>query len=269
MVKKLFKHEINAYLRIMLPVYICLMGVAILGRFIQIFEADTTIYSVINGSSIFAYVVAVLICFGFSTFFSITRFYKNLFTGEGYLTFTLPATPTQHLWVKLLTSMLFGFASFIVVLISLMAITAGDAFDEGVKALIYIAKIYIPKIGFHIWLYLLEAVILLILTASFGYLLYYTCISIGQLSKKNRVLCAVGVYIGYYFITQILGTIFMVVITFLASTPFMKAIAQFAVNHTYAFIHIILCILIVLTAVMALVCFAITRHIMTKKLNLE
>ena len=269
MVKKLFKHEINAYLRIMLPVYVCLMGVAILGRLIQIFEADTTIYSVINGSSIFAYVVAVLICFGFSTFFSITRFYKNLFTGEGYLTFTLPATPTQHLWVKLLTSMLFAFASFVVVLLSLMTITLGDAFNECVKALVYMAKIYIPKIGFHIWLYLLEAVILLILTVSFGYLLYYACISIGQLSKKNRVLCAVGVYIGYYFITQILATIFGVVLTVIANTPFMKVISQFAENHTYAFVHIIFCVLIVLAAVMSFVCFIITRHIMTKKLNLE
>ena len=269
MVKKLFKHEINAYLRIMLPVYGCLMIVAILGRFIQLFEADTTVYAVINGSSIFAYVVGVLICFGFSTFFSVVRFYKNLFTGEGYLTFTLPATPTQHLWVKLLTSLLFGFTSFIVVILSLMVIIAGDVFNEVTKALVYMAKIFIPKIGFHIWLYLLEAVILLILTASFGVLLYYTCISIGQLSKKNRVLCAVGVYIGYYFITQILGTIFMVVMTFFATTPFMEAIARFAVDHTYAFIHIILCILIVLTAVMSLVCFIITRHIMTKKLNLE
>ena len=269
MVKKLFKHEINAYLRIMLPVYGCLMIVAILGRFIQLFEADTTVYAVINGSSIFAYVVGVLICFGFSTFFSVVRFYKNLFTGEGYLTFTLPATPTQHLWVKLLTSLLFGFTSLIVVILSLMVIMAGDVFNEVTKALVYMAKIFIPKIGFHIWLYLLEGVILLILTASFGVLLYYTCISIGQLSKKNRVLCAVGVYIGYYFITQILGTIFMVVMTFLATTPFMEAIARFAVDHTYAFIHIILCILIVFTAVMSLVCFIITRHVMTKKLNLE
>ncbi len=269
MVKKLFKHEINAYLRIMLPVYGCLMIVAILGRFIQLFETDTTAYGIINGSSIFAYVVGVLICFGFSTIFSVVRFYKNLFTGEGYLTFTLPATPTQHLLVKLLTSLLFGFASFIVVILSLMTIMAGDAFNEVIKALAYMAKIYIPKIGFHIWFYLLEAVILLILMASFGYLLYYTCISIGQLSKKNRILCAVGVYIGYYFITQILGTIFIVIMTFLATTPLLTAIAQFAANHTYAFIHIILCILIVLTAVMALVCFVITRHIMTKKLNLE
>ena len=155
MVKKLFKHEINAYLRIMLPVYGCLMIVAILGRFIQLFEADTTVYAVINGSSIFAYVVGVLICFGFSTFFSVVRFYKNLFTGEGYLSLTLPATPTQHLWVKLLTSLLFGFTSFIVVILSLMVIMAGDVFNEVTKALVYMAKIFIPKIGFHIWLYLL------------------------------------------------------------------------------------------------------------------
>lgn len=31
------------------------------------------------------------------------RFYKNLFTDEGYLTWTLPASPVQQLWAKILS----------------------------------------------------------------------------------------------------------------------------------------------------------------------
>ena len=102
MVKKLFKHEIKAYLRIMIPVYVCLLAVALLGRVIQFFEADTFIYSFVNGSSIFVYVVAIIACFGFSSVFSIVRFYKNLFTDEGYLTFTLPVKISQILNSKII-----------------------------------------------------------------------------------------------------------------------------------------------------------------------
>lgn len=273
MVKKLFKHEIKAYLRIMIPVYICLLAVALLGRVIQFFEADTIIYSFVNGSSIFVYVVAILVCFGFSSVFSIVRFYKNLFTGEGYLTFTLPVTPTQHLWVKLLTSLLFGFFSFIVTMVSIMVITAGDVLGEIAKATAYLLGKVVERLTLEGWFhglaYFLEGIILLFLTSCSGILLYYACIAIGQLSKKNRVLCAVGVYFGYYFITQIIGTVLGVAFTYMATTPVMDRIAEFISAHPIAFIHIILCAAIIFAAAISFVFFYITRRIMTKKLNLE
>jgi hypothetical protein len=269
MVKKLFKHEINAYLRVMSPVYACLLGVALIGRIIQIFEADTTIYELVNGSSIFVYIISLLVCFGFSSFFSIVRFYKNLFTGEGYLTFTLPVTPTEHLYVKLLTSVLFGFISTVAVSVSCIVITFGDIFKEIINAIAYLLDKIIEKTGIHFFLYLFEFLIGLFLSACFSSLLFYMCIAIGQLSKKNRVLCAVGVYFAYYFVSQIIGTIFGIVFTVLADTTLIGIIVEFAGRHPFAFIHIILCLFIVITAVVSFIFFLVTRSIMTKKLNLE
>ncbi|MBE6761098.1 MAG: hypothetical protein E7551_02310 [Ruminococcaceae bacterium] len=273
MVKKLFKHEINAYLRVMLPVYICLGGVALLGRLIQLFEADTTIYALVNGSSIFVYVISILVCFGFSTFFSVVRFYKNLFTGEGYLTFTLPVTPTQHLLVKLLTSILFNFISTIAVWISFMIFTVGDVLNEVTKAFTYLCGKAVQTFAFDEWLhlslYLLEFLVCIFLGACSGVLLYYVCIAIGQLSRKNRALCAVGVYFGYYFITQIIGTVLGVLLTVFATSPVMEKIGEFIEAHTTSFIHILLCSVIIIEVVISFVFFHITRKIMTKKLNLE
>ncbi|MBO5231734.1 MAG: hypothetical protein J6B88_03850 [Clostridia bacterium] len=273
MVKKLFKHEIKAYLRVMLPVYICLFGVALLGRIIQFFENDNTIYSLVNGSSIFVYVVAILVCFGFSSFFSVVRFYKNLFTGEGYLTFTLPFTPTQHLIVKLLTAILFNFLSAIVAFISFMIFTFGDVLNEVIKAITYLFGKAMETFAFNEWLhtllYSLEFSVILFLAASYGILLYYVCIAIGQISKKNKILCAVGVYFAYYFVTQILGTVFGIVLTSIADSPLMEKIGDFIIVHPLASIHIVFCAIIVVEAVISFVLFQITRKIMTKKLNLE
>lgn len=37
--------------------------------------------------------------------FILMRYYKNFFTDEGYLTFTLPVTPHELLWTKLISGM--------------------------------------------------------------------------------------------------------------------------------------------------------------------
>lgn len=38
--------------------------------------------------------------------FILMRYYKNFFTDEGYLTFTLPVTPHELLWTKLISGMI-------------------------------------------------------------------------------------------------------------------------------------------------------------------
>ena len=55
MVKKLYKYEFLALLRTLLPVYVALFGVALLSRFLQIFENKSVAYAIVFGSSCFAY----------------------------------------------------------------------------------------------------------------------------------------------------------------------------------------------------------------------
>ena len=101
MVKKLFKHEMHAVWRLMIPIWCVLCGVSILGRFIQLFEQESVAYNIINGSAIFFYVVSLGACVVCPFVFAVTRFHRNLFSGEGYLSFTLPVTNHQHILVKL------------------------------------------------------------------------------------------------------------------------------------------------------------------------
>ena len=269
MVKKLFKHEWLAYMRILPIVWGILLGVAVLGRLVQVFEYDSVPYHIINGSSIFMYVVAVLGSLVFPLIFGVLRFYKNLFSGEGYLSFTLPVTPFQHVWVKLITAVLVSVCSVLVALASLVVITAGDVLVEIIKAAEYLIKIWLQtEYTLHIVLYAVEFLLLLLVSCFWQFLLFYTCIAIGQTFKKNRVLGAVGVYAIYYAICQVISTILTAVVS-MASFELFTAIEQFIVDHPVGFIHGVLCGTTVFTVLLALLYFVITYNTIRKKLNLE
>ncbi len=272
MVKKLFKHEILAYLRVVIPVQIILLGVAVLGRIIQFFETDTTAYDIVNGSSIFAFVVAIMVTLLMTTVFSIVRFYRNLFTGEGYLSFTLPVTPTQHLTVKLLTAALSQIVNIVVAVVAVCIITAGDVLTEVIRAGVYLWNTVVTQLAdnaFHLWLYLAEGILMLLAAELASVLFYYLCIAIGQLFKKNRVLASVGVYFGFYIVTQVLSTIVMILLAFLQETPWLQDIMKFIEGHPFATVHIVLCGLLVACLVLGVVYFLVTRRIITRRLNLE
>ena len=64
----------------------------------------------------------------------IVRFYKNLFTGEGYLSFTLPVTPGQQLFTKALVSFLFSVITIIVILVSSIIAMGTDVSYRGFKS---------------------------------------------------------------------------------------------------------------------------------------
>lgn len=269
MVKKLFKHEILAWLRVWVPMQIILLAVAAFGRVWQLFENDSMTYDIIYGSAIALYVVAIIASIGLVTVFGVVRFYKNLFSREGYLSFTLPVTPAQHIWVKLLTAGMFSVFSMLVVLLSFGVFTAGELFSEIIKALSYIIKQAIPLLGSHLIFYIIEFVLMIGVALLAEYLLYYVCIALGQTFKKNRVIGAVGVYFIYYIINQVIGTILSVIIMLLAETDFFLAIGRFVEENPFETVHIVFCVGLVFGALLAALYFVITHAVMRKKLNLE
>lgn len=269
MVKKLFKHEIFAYLRTVIPLYIALLGVALCGRIIQFFENDSIAFDIIMGASVTVYAVTAIATLLLTFVFVVVRFYKNMYTGEGYLTFTLPVTVSQHITVKLFVALLFQFLSIIGVLLSVAVITFGELFTEIIKALSYLIKMFTENMGYHLWLFAIEFLVALVFLFIYEYMVYYTCISIGQLSRKNRIISAIGVYFAYYIITQIIGTIIVVLVTLLENSSIVENVIQFIERHHYATAHIVACGAILFMSIISAVLFFVNRSIMTKKLNLE
>lgn len=269
MVKKLFKHEFLSLMRLFIPVYAIFIGVSILGRIMQIFESESIIYVIISVFSIIIYCISVFAVLLLTTVFCVIRFYKNMFTGEGYLTFTLPVTPTQHIMVKTVTAMAFQAISVLVVGVSLSIITMGDASTEIIKAAVYLYKLIDPQISVHLWFYALELIVLAIVSSGAGIMLYYTCITIGQTFNKNRILGAVGVYFGYQVAMQTLSSIISIIFNVFVSEEFAEKFGLFVEEHIKGFLHGVFCGSIVLTLLLGMVYFFIIKSIIKNKLNLE
>ncbi|MEE1186435.1 MAG: hypothetical protein UHN02_03545 [Acutalibacteraceae bacterium] len=270
MVKKLIKYEFIAYARTMLPMILILFGVSLLNRFVQLFENRSEIYSIVFGSSVAALVITMLVCVFMTVFVGITRFYKNLFTLEGYLSFTLPVTASQHIFVKVLVATVFSVVSLAAILLSASIATFGEVLVEVFKAINYLAKEFFAFCGaLNGTFYIIEAVVFLLVATISGFMLFYACIAIGQLAKKNRVLSAFGTYFAYYFICQILGTILItLVVKFYDYLP-IEQIADFIYKNPFESIHIGLCLFILWEAVLGVVYYLITDSIIKKRLNLE
>lgn len=269
MVKKLYKHEFLAWLRVLPIIYGITLLTAGVHRILQIFETDSVYYDIAFASATLLFVVGVLVCLAAPFVFGIVRFYKNLFTGEGYLTFTLPVKTTTHLWVKSLTTCVFCIASFFVCVCALCLICAGDLLTELWKAGAYLWALLPQKYASHMLGYFGEGCLLLLVALFSTVMLYNFCLCVGQLAKKNRILRSVGIYFAYYLLTQILGTVTVIVISVMDANSALLPYLTYFAKHPFNCMHMILWVAIGFFLLLSAAFFWVCQWILRKKLNLE
>lgn len=273
MVRKLIRYDFQSYFRLLFPVQLIILGIALLNRIIQFFEPPTgapdiaaSAYQAGFVATLVLYIVSIIVCFVMTVIVGIVRFYQGMYTNEGYLMHTLPVTPTQHIFAKLLTSVIFFLGSVLAAFLSFMIITAGQVNIEVFKAFFYFMNRYIQSSGFDGVLYILEILLLLCVSLFHIFIKFYFCLSVGQLAKRKKVLLAFGVFFGIYAAKQIIGTVLIVTMTL--SRNLISLISNWLSAYGPLAMHIMIWISIVIYSAAALVYFFITRYIMSKKLNL-
>ena len=261
------KYDFASYMRLLLPVQLILLGIAALNRIVQLFETDSSVYNTVFISSTVLYVISIFVAIVLTFIISIVRFYQGMYSNEGYLSHTLPVTPTQHIFSKLLVSFLFYLGTFLAIFLSFEIATLGKMNIEIFKAFGYLFGKLTAETDGQFVLYFIEGILYLLVAVFSSTLMMYFCISIGQLAQKRKILLAFGVYFGLYVIRQILGTILIVIGT-VVGFDFWQSITEWISEHTVAAIHLLLCGLIVIELLIGAVYFFVTRYIMSKKLNL-
>lgn len=269
MVGKLFKYEAKYYLRLFIPFSVAVLASALFMRILFAFNVDNIVYDIIYGSSQLLFGVSVFVCFGAVTVLSVSRFYKNLYGSEGYLSFTLPVTAAQHIWAKLLAAFTFYAAAAVVAFAGFCIATAGEVFVEFFKAGQYLLAQIVKENGFSMVMFIIELLILILTTSIFEIMLFYTCISLGQTAKKGRVIMAFVYYFIYYTVMQVIGTIIAALVGVLTVTEQIEAIAIYVAQNIDWIMHVVPCAAILINLGVAAVLFVINRSIMTRKLNLE
>ncbi len=278
MVSKLIKYDFQSFIRLILPVQLIVIGIAALNRIVQLFEpaplgvdvSDTArhahaVYNTFFVSSMVLYGIAIATALILTVIVAIVRFYQGMYTNEGYLNHTLPVTPAQHIFAKLLNSLIFFIGTLFAIFLSFMVITLGEVNIEIFKAFGFLVGKFFSSAGAEGVLYIVEAGLLALISLITMYLKLYFCISVGQLAKKRKILLAFGAFFGIYVAKQIIGTIFIAMVA--VGVNWITAIGEWF-DHYASAVHFALWFGIVIYAIVAVVYFTLTRFIMGKKLNL-
>jgi len=259
MLGKLLKYEFLATARVMLPLYGGAIVIALLMRLLSFLEpagVDTYMFGAAFGMLTFIYVMSILAVVVLTIVFIIQRFYSNLFKDQGYLTHTLPISVDTLLWSKLLSAFCWTVAGIVVftISISLMASGFGHQFFFGFDFRQDLWQSFPFQGGPRglDWILSLLHGLSSLLTSI---LMFYTALSIGQLTKRAKILIAILVYLGINFALSMISATFLGI--FWASGS-----AAAALSATVYFTQIF-------TLAQGVGFYFITRGILRHKLNLE
>jgi len=261
MVRKLLKHDFIALLRVVLPMQVIVLGIAILTKVIKTLPVENNLFSAIEITLTVSFVLSALVSAVLTVVMVVVRFYKNLFTNEGYLTFTLPVSPIQHLASKLISSVCSTLISAICIFISVIVLFyQKNLISDSIEILLIIFNRFGEK------MLVLEIAILMIISLISTYMLIFTCICLGQRFSKHRIIGAIAIYYGYNLAIQIISTIFIAVTAF---TGYIDTLFEIIENMLINCPHIMCLLCIILELIICSVYFIICHNSISKHLNLE
>lgn len=263
MLSKLLKYEYRATARFLLPLYLgVLFLIMVNALFLRIGDFFPSFASLDSYSLILALLMIVcvlgflaVVIAGFVT--GIQRFYGLLGT-RGYLMFSLPVTANQLIASKLICAASWMVGAFLLgcVFLRMMAFP----FDEGA------AVIIAPNSG--VAFFCLSLSFLAMLCCSI--LFFYFCIALGGQWPQNRLLATILCYFIITFVLQVVMFFAMIAFALIAVNTFsdMPAPSLFSALTPYQAVSVVaLCFTLFFAAACAIL-WVLTRHYLTRKLNL-
>ena len=247
---KLIKHELFALFRVLIFIAAASLLFAAASRIT--FEVSRTDNSLLSALFGVFYAAASLALLSAAWFLGVTRFYRTLFTGEGYLTLSLPLSPTKLILGKLCSALIAMLFSFAVCALSTVILTAGSSLHLLSSLFSEFARLIGEGVAKQP-ARLVELILLAITTFPLGTLVLYAVLSVGQLFSSHRKLCIFGLIVAIFVVLQVVLT--------LCAQPIIKATD--AVSE-----HLTVALLIALYAAVDVGSFFFVRYILTNKVNL-
>lgn len=252
MVIKLLKHELMRIARTAVIPAVIMLVLAVLFRISIInYNGEVALPVVLGAFYVFSMVatLAVCVCVG------VVRFYRTLFTSEGYMTLSLPVTANQLIVSKLLASIIALACGVVICVLSaliLLLLQAGVVVQD---ILYMLASIDWGSITLHPdTLFVIENIIDTIVSIPLIFLLFYLVMALAQLfTVKNRTLIAVMLYVGGAFVWSLFSS--------MVGDRLLWAAAEIS-------IHLEIWIEIVFAFVVDVVCYCVVRYIIKNKVNL-
>lgn len=279
MLSKTLKQDILS----ILPIWLFLSVIALcssltLGGGVNLLYSEASGWPNVIGVLLLIFTIMVLSGYFIATFVFVgVRFYRNFYTDEGYLTFTLPVRRSTLYFSKVLSGVIFMLATSLVVLLSvsigLLLVPANETssvFGLLIRYLWELLRVSIQglKGDFGSLILIVLGVILAIGVLVYEVLIMYLCITIGSvIAKKHKLLLSIVCYYGINVVMSSISSIAQLVIVIFS--PFIAmAIAACATVPTVVWANLVLLAIVGFMIVALSVMYYETRKMIENKLNL-
>ena len=275
MLRKLMKHEFRATGRMMLPMFLVVLVTAVGANLStrRLLETDNGALNTLGILLLIAFALAITGVCIMPLVLMIDRFHKNLLRDEGYVMLTLPVSVHQHVWSKLLVSMLWFVATAVVVFLAFVTLVYEvglvQQFFAGLGELLRQVRIgnYYLELGSVVGIGV-ETLILLAVSCAGGCPQIYAAMAIGHSFANRKVLWSVAVFFGSQFALQLLGGLF---VTFMDATGLDAALTRLLpqIDSPVGATMLGLFVLIVCGVLFAAFFYFLTTYFLKKRVNLE
>ena len=280
MLGKLLKHEFKAVNRLMIPLHLALVIVTILGRsYIQMAMSnagqellnENLWFSIMSGTLAAFYIIALIaVCIVTQLYLKVLRPRKNLFSDEGYLTHTLPATAASHIWSKLIVCFVWTLVDVLLIMLSIFAMFINKSILRDFGELWHELMVSFPDtfgvtVGIGVPTFLLAA----LLDTIAGILVIYMCLAIGHSFNTHKILASVGIYAGYNVVVSLISSIFVSITGTNTLNSTYAIISASITTSTASYFLGIMLFSIILSLALSVVAFVVTDYFMKRRLNLE
>lgn len=233
-------------------------------------------------ATLILYVIMLLAStWGMLIFFGI-RFYRSMYTDEGYLSHTLPVTANQLFLSKVLVSgvwylfITIGIGISVVALIvslmtgllnigelsSVLTQYNGNIWEFMADAFYELGRTYEEEMGINLSHYVITLLLTYVAGPFITMVTLFGALTIGQLSSKHKGLMGILAYAGLTILSSIIGS--TVQSAFMFGTNVMSSSGGFSVTTNMAYdINVITSLLI------AAIMYGVSYYIMNRKLNLD
>ncbi len=273
MLGKLFRHEWNDTWKVGAVCVLAMMVTSLLGALLFSLSSWDRLFESENGFGMalfISYMMLIYFVF-FGTglvirYFYFYRYYKNLYTDQGYLMFTLPTKVSDLIFSKLSVAVIWQYIGTIAMCFSIFILVVAAIAGVGTELDLSFADLY-EGIGEIFtepdFVKLIPSVIIgfvfVLLLPVLNTIYMYFCVAVGQLSKKGKFVLAVVMFIGTGMVLNMASGFFRVILI----SAFVDVEPTAAIINILAFIALAV-------EIGAIIGFYIwVKHLTEKKLNLE
>ena len=271
MLTKLLKHDLRGTGRIMVPVWVGSTALAVLAAIMSCFYRSyqwddrhplSILTDLFGLTAALCMVALLLVC----VFVCAKRFY-DLLGDAGYVYFTLPVKPWQHIASRLLNALVWTVGTLLVLVLQVLVLQM-VLMSGSMNGSVIFSMDFNPgtAIGWRA-LYGTELVLLMLESFAVGYLVLYLCMAIGAQWLQHRLLASVVTY----FVLSFAGQVLMMAtigLTFRHLTKTVDAVNTVFQQNPLSTIAAILGGILLILAAIGAILWAVTQYFISKKLNL-